>query len=109
MGRSPRFRATSFATLIWISALCPAVLPAWAQESSEIAKQAQNPIANLISVPFENDFNPQTGINKQDSYVLEMKPVVPFKLSDEWTLITRTIIPLIQVPDLARGWTERLA
>src|SRR5450432_2966082 len=103
MGRSPRFRATSFATLIWISALCPAVLPSWAQESSEIAKQAQNPIANLISVPFENDFNPQTGINKQDSYVLQMKPVVPFKLSDEWTLITRTIIPVIQAPDLAPG------
>jgi len=56
MRRSLRFWATSFATLIWISALCPAVLPAWAQESSEIAEQAQNPIANLISVPFSAVF-----------------------------------------------------
>jgi hypothetical protein len=87
--------------LVAVSALFPAALPVWAQESSEIAKQAQNPIASLISVPLENDFNPQTGINKEDSYVLEMKPVVPFKLSDDWTLITRTIIPVIQVPDLA--------
>src|SRR6202041_3961007 len=71
------------------------VQPAWAQESSEIAKQAQNPIARLISVPFENDFNPQTGINKEDSYVLEMKPVVPFTLTKDWNLITRTIIPVI--------------
>jgi hypothetical protein len=71
-----------------------------AQESSNIAKQAQNPIARLISVPFENDFNPQTGIKKDDSYVLQMKPVVPFKLSNDWNLITRTIIPVIQVPDL---------
>jgi hypothetical protein len=101
IGRSLRFRATSFAMLILISALGPAVLHAWAQESSEIAKQAQNPIANLISVPFENDFNPQTGINKQDSYILEMKPVVPFRLSNDWTLITRTIIPVIQAPELA--------
>jgi hypothetical protein len=76
-----RFRVTSFAIVVGINALCLAVLPVSAQESSEIAKQAQNPIANLISVPFENDFNPQTGIHKQDSYVLEMKPVVPFHLA----------------------------
>jgi hypothetical protein len=96
-----RFQVRFLAVLVAVSALLAAALPAWAQESSEIAKQAQNPIASLISVPLENDFNPQTGINKEDSYVLEMKPVVPFKLSDDWTLITRTIIPVIQVPDLA--------
>ncbi len=73
--------------------------PTFAQ-NSDIAKQAQNPIARLISVPFENDFNPQTGIKKDDSYVLQMKPVVPFKLSNDWNLITRTIVPVIQVPDL---------
>jgi hypothetical protein len=43
------------------------------------------------------------GSIREDSYVLEMKPVVPFRLSNDWTLITRTIIPLIQVPDLAPG------
>ena len=86
-----------------ILSLCPVVQPVSAQETSEVAKQAQNPIASLISVPIENDFNPQTGIKKQDSYVLEMKPVVPFNLSNNWNLITRTIIPVIQVPDLAPG------
>jgi hypothetical protein len=79
------------------------VQPTRAQESSNIAKQAQNPIANLISVPVENDFNPKTGIDKEDSYVMELKPVVPFRLSKDWTLITRTIVPVIQVPDLAPG------
>jgi hypothetical protein len=68
-----------------------------------MAKQAQNPIANLISVPVENDFYPQTGVNRQDSYVLQLKPVVPFRLSDDWNLITRTIIPVIQEPELAPG------
>jgi len=82
------------------------VVPAFAQESSaqgtsEVAKQAQNPIANVISVPLENDFYPHTGIDKNDSYVLEMKPVVPFKLGNDWNLITRTIIPIVQVPDLS--------
>jgi hypothetical protein len=104
--RWPQIRAVLWILSVAMSVLCRGVVPACAQESSaqgtsEIAKQAQNPIANLISVPLENDFNPQTGINKEDSYVLEMKPVVPFKLSNDWNLITRTIIPVIQVPDLA--------
>lgn len=70
------------------------------QESSDIAKAAQNPIAHMISVPIENDFYPQTGINKDNEYVLEIKPVVPIPLSKDWNLITRTIIPVIQTPDL---------
>jgi hypothetical protein len=91
------------ALLTSVTALCLVTPPVRAQETSEIAKQAQNPIASLISVPIENDFNPQTGFKKEDSYVLEFKPVVPFRLSDDWTLITRTIIPVVQVPDLAPG------
>jgi hypothetical protein len=104
--RWPQIRAALWALSVSVSMLCHGVVPACAQESSaqgtsEIAKQAQNPIASVISVPLENDFNPQTGINKEDSYVLQFKPVVPFKLSNDWNLITRTIIPVIQVPDLS--------
>jgi hypothetical protein len=50
----------------WILTLCPVVQPVDGQETPEIAKQAQNPIASLISVPFENDFNPQAGFKKED-------------------------------------------
>jgi hypothetical protein len=102
------FPARLWITLAALSLMCLGALPARAQESSdqktsEIAKQAQNPIANVISVPLENDFYPHTGVDKEDSYVLEMKPVVPFKLSNDWNLITRTVIPVAQVPDLAPG------
>jgi hypothetical protein len=87
--------------LITSSMLCVSILPARAQETSELAKQAQNPIANMVSIPFENDFNPETGVNKKDSYALQVKPVVPFTVSDDWTVITRTIVPVIQIPDLS--------
>lgn len=99
----PPTRAVRLFLAAWVVAICAVAQEANTQQTSEIAKQAQNPIASLISVPFENDFNPQTGINKEDSYVLEMKPVVPFTLSHDWNLITRTIIPVIQEPDLAPG------
>jgi hypothetical protein len=95
--------APFLALMAAVTGLCLAALPVSAQETSEIAKQAQNPIASLISVPIENDFYPQTGFKKDDSYVLELKPVIPVPLSKDWTLITRTIIPVIQEPDLAPG------
>lgn len=98
------FKIAEAVVLTAMIMLCFAVLPTRAQEdSTEIAKEAQNPIANVISVPVENDFDPQTGTHKDDSYVMEMKPVVPIHLSNDWILITRTIIPVIQVPDLAPG------
>jgi hypothetical protein len=102
--RWPQFRAAFWVLAVAVSMLSRGVVPARAQESSaqgtsEIAKQAQNPIASLISVPIEND----TGTKKEDGYVLQFKPVVPFKLSDGWNLITRTVVPVIQVPDLAPG------
>jgi hypothetical protein len=85
----------------WLSILC-VVVPLChsaagnAEENSlEIAKQAQNPIASLISVPFQN--NATFGVGEksdvQDSLLIE--PVVPFRLTSDWNLITRTIVPVI--------------
>jgi len=100
--RQSVLRSKFFILLMALTSLCQSIEPAWSQVS-DIAKQAQNPIARLISVPLENDFNPQTGVNKEDSYVLQMKPVVPLHLSKEWNLITRTIVPIIQIPHPATG------
>jgi hypothetical protein len=73
------------------------------EDAPEIAKQAQNPIASLISLPFQNTTTFGVGENSriQDSLLIE--PVIPFKLTSDWNLITRTIVPLIRQPTLAPG------
>src|SRR5258705_2189430 len=70
--------------------------PARAEEeesATELAKKTQNPVADLISVPFQNNFNFNTGAKDATVYILNVQPVIPLKLTEDWTLITRTIDP----------------
>jgi hypothetical protein len=85
--------------------LCALFLPgpAWGQETEALAKQAQNPIASLISVPFQNNFNFGVGPNDDLQYTLNIQPVLPFKLNDSWNVISRTVLPLVYQPVLAPG------
>ena len=74
------------------------------QEGQEaLAKAAQNPVAKLISVPFQNNFNFGVGPNNAVQYVLNFQPVIPITLSEDWNLITRTILPTINQPSPAPG------
>ena len=79
---------------------------AQAQDEGELAKKAQNPVSPLMSVPFQNNFNFGVGPNNDLQYVLNVQPVIPFKLNDDWNLITRTIVPLTYQPVLAPGVGE---
>ncbi|MDH3699193.1 MAG: hypothetical protein OEQ81_11045 [Flavobacteriaceae bacterium] len=67
-------------------------------QGSDLEKQIQNPIASLISLPFQN--NTDFGIGSFDGTrnTLNIQPVVPFSLSENTNLITRTIIPIISQP-----------
>ncbi len=63
--------------------------------AAELAKKLQNPIASLISVPIQNNWD--FGIGPADAmrYTANVQPVIPLSLSPEWNLIIRTIIPVI--------------
>ncbi len=74
-----------------------------AAEDSELARKAQNPIADLISLPFQYNLNFNVGTNDDPQQILNIQPVYPINLSDDWNLITRTIIPLIDQPALYPG------
>jgi hypothetical protein len=73
--------------------------PAHAELSAEeLAKLAQNPVGNLISVPFQNNTNLNVGPDNRTQNILNIQPVIPISVSDEWNIITRTIVPVVSQP-----------
>ena len=71
---------------------------AYATEQSDLAKQAQNPIANLISLPLQNNTNFNIGPDDRTQNILNIQPVYPFAIGEDWNVITRTILPVISQP-----------
>jgi hypothetical protein len=78
-----------------------------ADSDAALAKQLQNPVAALISVPFQNNVDFGIGANKVSRYLLNIQPVVPFALNAQWNLISRTIAPVINLPSIAPGVPSR--
>ena len=92
----------SLSLLITVPLLTTAAFTAEAQESdSELAKKTQNPVADLISIPIQNNMGFGIGPNNRTRNDLNIQPVVPFELNSEWNLITRTILPIIKQPTLS--------
>lgn len=72
----------------------------------ELVKQTQNPVADLISVPLQNNFNFGTGSKNRTVWVGNLQPVIPIHITDDWNLITRTILPIINQPSLFPGMSS---
>jgi len=92
----------------WIAGLATACVlvhaPARAEMSAEeLAKLAQNPVGNLISLPFQNNTNLNFGPEKGTQNVLNIQPVIPISVNEDWNIITRTILPVISMPSLGPG------
>jgi hypothetical protein len=69
-----------------------------AVNTDALRNAAQNPIASLISVPIQDNFNFNIGPADRTQNVLNIQPVIPLKVSKDWNLIVRWIVPIIYQP-----------
>jgi hypothetical protein len=77
--------------------------PGAGPSAEALAKAAQNPVANMISFPIQNNMNFGFGPESKMQNIMNIQPVVPLKLNENWNLITRTIMPIVWQPELAPG------
>jgi hypothetical protein len=70
---------------------------------SDLAKKLSNPVADLISVPFQLNYDEGFGPRDAGRFTLNVQPVVPIRLNEKWNLISRTILPVIQQDSPAPG------
>jgi len=74
-----------------------------AKAAAELAKKLSNPIASLISVPIQNNWDFGIGSANAMRYTANIQPVIPFSLNTNWNLITRTIVPVIYAESTGPG------
>jgi len=99
-------RKAALATLFLVlMGLCPM---AWAEglsQDAELAKELQNPVADLITLPLESRFDFSAG-NKL-RYTLNIQPVLPFELGPNLVLVSRTILPVIYAEAVGNAQRSR--
>lgn len=93
-------KASNIISLFFITILVTSHSYVYAQSNAELAQAAQNPIANMISLPLQNNINTGIGPDDETQNILNLQPVWPATLNDDWIVITRTIIPIISQPDV---------
>jgi hypothetical protein len=75
------------------------------EDASALAKKLQNPIGDLYSFPFQNNTNFNAAPTKGTQDILNIQPVIPIHVNDDWNVITRTILPLLWQPSLEPAHT----
>ena len=77
--------------------------PPGQSETAALAEKLQNPVGDLISVPFQNNTNFGVGPHNGTQNVLNIQPVIPIHVNADWNVITRTILPLVWNPSFGPG------
>jgi hypothetical protein len=74
-------------------------------DADALAKQLANPVASLISVPFQLNYDSGYS-NNGEKWLLNVQPVIPISLNDKWNLISRTILPIVHQTNVADKGSE---
>ena len=69
-----------------------------AADANALAKEQQNPISTMATMPWQMNFNSGGGLEDGTFFLLNIQPVMPFKASDRWNVIVRTVVPLVSLP-----------
>lgn len=78
-----------------------------ADDQAEIAKKLNNPIADLVSVPFQLNYDENIGPTDQgERWLMNVQPVIPISLNEDWNVVSRTIVPLMELNDVPPGHDE---
>ena len=77
--------------------LCLSAGSVFAQDEADLAKTIQNPLASMVTLPFQANWNTGIGDDDRTALNLNIQPVIPFP-GEQWNIITRTIIPVNSVP-----------
>jgi hypothetical protein len=85
-------------TMVISAVVSAMVSSASAQSADELAKQTQNPVSSLISLPFQANWDVGIGSREATGTTLNIQPVAPFALTKQWNIILRVIMPLVSQP-----------
>ncbi|WP_043317092.1 hypothetical protein [Microbulbifer sp. HZ11] len=91
-------------SLMFIVATLTSLVSSDTLGDADLAKKLSNPVSDLISVPFQNNWDNRVGpVDGGRRYTLNIQPVIPVSINEEWNLISRTILPVMNQEDIFPG------
>lgn len=104
VGLRRRSRTSQIPPVVTAAVLALLASAGHAQNTEALAKQLSNPVSSLISVPFQFNFDNDIGPDDVGNRMtLNIQPVIPLSISEDWNLISRTILPVVDQQDIFPG------